>query len=264
VGTRKRGVTGTNRPEGGWNGTSLGRHRGDPDGCWLEKPNSLCTAMSDNTGVFDLVQQLPCSDVVHTQLGCVHSVSHLIRHNLKYVLGIYVPLSLGFLVRSTKDLTPELLLHAVKSGIRSGLWLSTSFQTHWKLFFGTSVDPSNLLAFLRFHRSLTSYLDPGIQCANVCLLQPISVALQTRDFRGWLHFRICRDGSTACPTSEAASEYLHVEFCHRNCLQALGLCRSREDDSEGRMLGVCGCLFHPLLHPPTSQGARPVPPTEAY
>lgn len=44
---------------------------------------------------------------------------------MKYVLGLYVPLTLGFLFRNTKDVSPELLLKAVKSGIRSGIWLST-------------------------------------------------------------------------------------------------------------------------------------------
>lgn len=81
--------------------------------------------MSESTGVFDYVREMPCSEVLHPEKSCIHSVESLFRKNLKICGALYIPLSLAFLVKEKKQLTPSILLQAIKNGIRSGIWLST-------------------------------------------------------------------------------------------------------------------------------------------
>lgn len=59
------------------------------------------------------------------QPSSAHAVLHLMSHNLKFVAKLYIPLSLLFLVREAKTFSPSILLKAIKSGVRSGLWLGT-------------------------------------------------------------------------------------------------------------------------------------------
>ena len=81
--------------------------------------------MSEPVAVFDTVHKMACTEVMHPQASCTHSVASLFSKNLKVCGALYIPLSLAFLVKEKKELSPSILLQAIKNGLRSGIWLST-------------------------------------------------------------------------------------------------------------------------------------------
>lgn len=81
--------------------------------------------MSEPASVFDSVRELACTEVMHPQGSCTHSVASLFLKNLKICGALYIPLSLAFLIKEKKRITPQILLQAIQGGMRSGIWLST-------------------------------------------------------------------------------------------------------------------------------------------
>jgi hypothetical protein len=140
--------------------------------------------MSDNAGVFEVVEKMACTDVLHRQASCIHGVSHLIRHNLKIVSTVYVPLSLLFLALKNKELTTSLPWEAIKTGFRSGIWLTIwvpSFSAMMCAYYNRYKEHSKLATFVAGFTSgfLAMEAQPAQPLRNRVVIMALNLAIES-------------------------------------------------------------------------------------